>query len=63
MLSGETNRIISEADCGFIADSGDYLKFVKNVRKLLLLEKDEMENLSKNSLNYYNKHFQKLFDG
>ena len=59
MLSGETNRIISEADCGFVADSGDYLKFVENVRKLLLLGKDEIENLSKNSLKYYNKHFLK----
>jgi glycosyltransferase involved in cell wall biosynthesis len=60
MISGEANKIIKEARCGFACEADDYKKLSKlilNFSKLTTLKK---KKLGKQGLNYVKKNFNKL---
>ena len=59
MLNGEGNRIVEEANCGLAAPSGDYKKLAENVITMYEMDKKEREQMGKNGLEYYLKHFDK----
>lgn len=59
MLNGEGNRIVNEAQCGLTAPSGDYRKLAENVIAMFKMNKEEREQMGKNGLDYYLKHFDK----
>lgn len=59
MLNGEGNRIVEEANCGLAAPSGDYMKLAENVITMYEMDKKEREQMGKNGLEYYLKHFDK----
>ena len=59
MLNGEGNRIVEEAKCGLIAQSGDYKTLADNVKKLYKANKEELTQMGNNGLNYYLSHFDK----
>lgn len=54
--TGETRRIIEEAQCGFCSGLGDAQELAENILKMKLGGTDEMR---KNAGNYYKKHFNK----
>lgn len=60
MLTGVGNEIIEEANCGFIADSGDFRTLAKNVLRMYQLSPSERKLLGKNATDYYDAHFRKL---
>jgi len=57
MLSGEGSRIIDEAKCGYIAESGDYVSLADNILKMSLLNEIELSVLGQNSKDYYDREF------
>lgn len=59
MLNGEGNRIVEEAKCGLIAQSGDYKTLADNVKKLYKANKEDLLQMGKNGLEYYLNHFDK----
>ena len=55
--SGETKRIIEDADCGYCSEAENAEILAANVRKFIAsADKDVM---GKNARNYYEKHFAK----
>ena len=42
MLSGEGSRIVKEADCGYIANSGNSEKLAQNIIKMSQLSSVEL---------------------
>ena len=59
MLNGEGNRIVEAAKCGLTAPSGDYKKLAENVIAMYRMSSEEREQMGKNGLGYYLKHFDK----
>jgi len=57
MLSGEGSRIVSEAECGLIADSGNYEELAGNIIKMSEMSKVALERLGKNACIYADKEF------
>lgn len=53
---GETERIIKEAQCGVCAPIGDEKVLAQ---KILSLKNEDLSVMAKNSLSYYEKHFDK----
>lgn len=56
---GEVQKIIIEADAGFVGDSGDYYQLVNNIEKMLSLDVEKAEKLKKNAQKYYKKNYHK----
>ena len=57
-INGETQRVISEAECGICVDSGDF----KGLAEIILdASKDELDTLHRgeNAREYYQSHFNK----
>ncbi len=57
MLSGEGSRIVEEARCGYVAESGDYVSFADNIMKMSILNDFELSALGRNSKDYYDSKF------
>lgn len=56
-ISGETNNIIVEAQCGFCGKAEDEKELAKNVERYIKYE--NKEKLRQNSVQYYREHFLK----
>ena len=56
---GEVQRVINEAKCGFVANSGDAGVLAENIEKLCSLSPSDREKLGKNAVDYFNLHFRK----
>ena len=61
---GEVQNIITEAECGFVADALDAETLAKNIEKLNALSSAELGEMGLKAINYYNDNFnkQKLLD-
>lgn len=64
-ISGETKRIIEQANMGYCADADDIDGFCESVRQFALLNTEQRKNLSLNARNYFNGHYNanKVFNG
>ena len=58
-ISGDTQRVVKEAKCGFISPEGDVDQLVKNIRKFCLLSVEEREKLGRQARCYYEEQFSK----
>lgn len=54
-IDGETQKIVAEAECGFIVDSEDVVALEKLVRQFIVM--DGREKLGNNGRVYYEKNF------
>jgi len=59
MINGEGARLIDEADCGLVANSGDSEGLSECVLKMCQMTKEQREILGSNGYNFYIKHFDK----
>lgn len=57
MLSGEGSRVIDEAKCGYIANSGDFEQLAGNVEKMISLDRGELRALGENAKRYADNEF------
>ncbi|MBE0471046.1 MAG: glycosyltransferase family 4 protein [Methyloprofundus sp.] len=57
MLSGEGSRVVDEAHCGLIADSGDYSQLANNMFTMATFSHEKLETLGKNAKAYAGKEF------
>lgn len=57
--SGESVRIINEANCGLYGDPGDAFSLAENIILLMNMTANKRLELGKNALKYYQKHFNK----
>lgn len=62
--SGESRRVIEEADCGFCTPSGDEKALAQSVANMLECPQEERKRMGTNARAYFEKHFekQKLMD-
>lgn len=62
--SGETKRVIEEADCGLCCGIGDVVQLSEKIQMFMALSFDERERVGKNARRYYEDNFrkQKLMD-
>lgn len=58
-VCGETERIIKEAECGFVSKIGDCDALAEVIIKFLNLSDDERMTMKKNAIEYYNYNFNK----
>lgn len=58
--SGESVRIIKEANCGLYGDPGDAISLAENIIILMNMTANERLKLGENALKYYQKHFNKM---
>ncbi|MFL2136563.1 glycosyltransferase family 4 protein [Ruoffia sp. FAM 24228] len=56
---GEVQGIVKSAECGFASNSGNVDGFVKNIKRFMSLNSDELLKMKKKSLDYYNENFNK----
>lgn len=59
MVSGVANKIVSDAECGLTAKSGDYKTLAANVIKMYQTDKSTLNQMGKNGRKYYQIHFEK----
>src|SRR5699024_742286 len=57
--NGEVQNIIREANNGLIGNAGNVEEFVENVKTFLKYDREEIDRLRLNSLNYNKKYFDK----
>jgi len=57
--SGETNKVISEAKCGYYCQSEDYEKLAENIIEFKNLNKDLRKKIGINAKKYYDNNFSK----
>lgn len=57
--SGETKRVIEEAQCGYSCEPGKPEKLCDAIIRFMGLPKNEFNRLANNALNYANKYFKK----
>ena len=57
MLSGEGNSLILEANCGLVAESGDFSSFANNILTLCNSDKRFLDELGLNGKAYYDLNF------
>jgi glycosyltransferase involved in cell wall biosynthesis len=58
-ISGETPKIVSEAECGYITEAQEIRPFSQAVRKFISLSGEERQKLGTNARKYYEKYFSK----
>lgn len=58
-IDGETQNLIRDAGCGFVADSGDAAALAKNIRKIYDMGEQERLKLGQNAREYHFKHLQR----
>ena len=59
MLNGAGSKIVLEANCGLVANAGDYKKLAKNVLESYALSNETLESLGSNAFNFYLKNYSK----
>lgn len=60
VADGEVQKIIKEAQCGFIAKAGDAIELENIIKeKIMKLSEFEMQNIGNNGKKYYEKYFTK----
>jgi colanic acid biosynthesis glycosyl transferase WcaI len=57
MLTGEGSRVVSEAECGLVADSGDANTLAANIQKMSAMSREELTSLGSNARNYAAREF------
>jgi len=57
MLTGEGSRVIAEANCGLVADSGDCEKLAQNIFQMTQMTLEQLNNLGQNARIYSEKEF------
>lgn len=57
--SGETERVIEEAECGIHSPIGDVRKLCDHIKVLLRKNGEDLKSIGKKSIEYYNKNFNK----
>ena len=57
--SGETERVIKEAECGMCSPSGDEVALSWMIEKVLSCSKEELDTMKKYSREYFIKNFEK----
>jgi len=57
MMSGEGSRIVEEANCGYIASSGDYKKLAQNILIMSELCEEKLDKLGNQAVIYVQKEF------
>ncbi|KXJ51766.1 MAG: glycosyltransferase WbuB [Thalassospira sp. Nap_22] len=57
MMTGEGSEVIVRAECGLIADSGDYHKLCQNIESLSAMSREELLELGENARKYADIHF------
>ena len=57
MLDGEAPKIIEEANAGLVCNSGNADQLAINILKMSTMKKHNISQMSKNSLNLYNRMF------
>lgn len=57
MLTGEGSRVVSEAESGLVADSGDANTLAANIQKMSVMSADELAKLGVNARNYADREF------
>lgn len=58
-INGETQKVVEEAQCGFVAPAQDVQTLVKDILSFSILTAEERLNLSENARSYYEKEFSK----
>jgi glycosyltransferase involved in cell wall biosynthesis len=58
-VDGVAYNIIKDSNCGVCSISGDYKEFAKNVEKLFNKSRDELNNYSNNSYNFFLNNFER----
>ena len=58
-ISGETSKIINQADCGFASEAENYNDLADNVIKFARLSEKDKKRLGINAKNYVSKYFEK----
>ena len=56
-ISGEGQGLIKEANCGFICEAEDYNALSEIVFKIDKMDKNQLNQLGLNALDYFNKNF------
>ena len=59
MLNGAGSKVVLEANCGLVANAGDYKKLAKNVLESYALSNETIEGLGSNAFNFYLKNYSK----
>jgi len=60
MVNGSSNKLISEAKCGYVVvSSGNYRKLASIIISKILNDKESFEALGYKDRNYYKKNFTK----
>lgn len=57
MLTGEGSRVVEEAECGYIADSGDYETLAENIIRMAVLSNAELSVLGGKAKFYAESEF------
>lgn len=57
MLTGEGSRVVREAECGLIADSGDANTLAANIQKMSVMSPAQLISLGANARNYAAREF------
>jgi len=57
MMSGEGSRIVEEANCGYIASSGDYKKLAQNILIMSELCEEKLDKLGNQAVIYVKQEF------
>tara|TARA_B110000211_G_scaffold94353_1_gene110043 strand:- start:317 stop:556 length:240 start_codon:yes stop_codon:yes gene_type:complete len=59
MLNGAGSKVVLDANCGLVANAGDYKKLAKNVLESYALSNETLEGLGSNAFNFYLKNYSK----
>lgn len=59
MLNGAGSDVVFEANCGFIANAGDYKELSRNVIKSFTLSSEMFDELGSNAFSYYKENYSK----
>jgi glycosyltransferase involved in cell wall biosynthesis len=57
MLTGEGSRVVSEAECGLVADSGDANTLAANIQKMSAMSSEQLVSLGANARHYGEREF------
>jgi glycosyltransferase involved in cell wall biosynthesis len=59
MLSGEGAKIIKDANCGWVSDSGNVMALAANAKLILSLTPQQLSEAANNGKKYFDEHFRK----
>ena len=60
-LDGSGAQIIIDAKCGIVSPSEDIFKLSKNIKEILSMDKDKLNEMGRNGRYYYEKEFDRKF--